>query len=129
MKNFIMLTTKNEGTKFCIPVSNIKLVDSASDGARVYFINEPVEWRYVKESVEEVTEKIEKATEEKAEFIQFVFTKFGSKICVKSSEIRWIKEQNKNWHIVCIEGIGEIEVYGDLSKIYEAINPATIYLT
>ena len=72
MKNFIMLTSYNEETEFCIPVSNIKLVDSThnANATKVYFINEPIEWRYVKESVEEVAEKIEKATEEKNELFR-----------------------------------------------------------
>jgi len=126
MKNFIMLTTENEGTKFCIPVSNIKLVDSTPVGTRVYFINEPIEWRYVKESVEEIAQKIKEATKEKAEFIDFLFVNNNERLCVKISEIRYWKAGEGKTHKVFIEGMGEIEVYGDFNKIVESLSSVTI---
>jgi len=127
MKNFIMLTACSEGNKFCIPVSNIKFVDSTrAVGARVYFNDGPLEWRYVKESVEEIEKEIKKATEKEAEFIEFLFVNGNEKICVKTSEIRYLKAGEGKTHKVFIEGMGEVEVYGDFNKIVKSLNSVTI---
>lgn len=126
MKNFIMLTKDREGSKFCIPTSNIKLVEPTPNGTMVYFINEPFEYRYVKESVEEIAKQIKKATEEKTEFVQFLFVNDNETLCVKTSEIRYLKAGKEKLHKVYIEGMGEIEVYGDFQKIVRALNSVTL---
>lgn len=131
MKNFIMLTDCN-GKKYGVSVSNIKHFEAGMDYSKVFF-NGPicagignVEWCLAKESVEEIAEKIEKAMEEKAEFIDFLFTNGNERLCVKISEIRYLKAGEGKTHKVFIDGMGEIEVYGDFNKIVEPLSSVTI---
>ena len=131
MKNFIMLTDI-DGRKFGISVSLIKYW--AKDGvvSRIYledFRPEATNFRMVQESVEKIAEKITKATEEKAEFVRFLFTRDDKQVCVKASEIRYIKEGKNKWTKVFIEGMGEIEVYGEFATIVKELNAATIYVS
>ena len=128
MKNFIMLSAL-DGRKFGIAVSSIKYW--AKDGciSRVYledFHSKATNFHCVKESVEEIAREIKKATEEKAEFVEFLFVNENEKLCVKTSEIRYLKAGEDKLHKIFIEGIGEVEVYGDFNKIIESLNSVTI---
>lgn len=128
MKNFIMLTAL-DGREFGIAVSSIKYW--AKDGciSRVYledFYSQATNYHCVREDVKEIAKKIKKATEEKNEFIEFLFVNDNEKICVKTSEIRYLKAGEGKLHKVFIEGIGEVEVYGEFNKIVESLNSVTI---
>lgn len=120
-----MLTCHGTGKKFCVSVSNIKFID-ADPVTKVYFKDGPYPWRYVKESIETTMKRIDKATEENVEFIDFLFTNGNERLCVKKSEIRYLKAGEGKQHKAFVEGIGEIEVYGDFNKITEALTEVTI---
>ncbi len=129
MKNFIMLTDI-DGRTFGVSVSSIKYW--AKDGvvSRIYFEDfhpRATNFRTVRESVEDIKKRIEKATEKKATFVQFLFVNGNEKLCVKASTIRYLKAGEGKLHKVFIEGMGEVEVYGDFYKIVESLDSVTVY--
>jgi len=126
MKNFIVLTNSYDDHKVCIPLSNIKFVNSRST-PKVYLNDGPLEFIIVKESIEDITEQIEKASQEKAEFVEFLFTNLNrEKLCVNISAIRYLKKEKENLIKVFIEGIGEIEVYQNYDEVIESLNSITV---
>ena len=126
------MLTDRYGNEFGTSVSNILHLEKDHEYSRIYLkgIITPNAVSFtVKESIEMIVKKIENATEEKAEFVRFLFTRDDKQVCVKASEIRYIKEGKNKWTKVFVEGMGEIEVYGEFATIVKELNAATIYVS